>query len=168
MLKKKLLENLSNQKNFKHKFLISLIVVFIDQTSKILVRNFIKEGDKWPENFNLLFISHVENTGAAFGIFQGFTNLLTIITFFTLLGLLYFMLKIGFTSHWQNLGLSLILGGAIGNFLDRLIRGSVTDFIDPIYYPAFNIADSSIVIGTGLILLFAIVDRNNKEIIKGH
>ena len=166
MFNKKILENLSEQKNFKLKFLISLSVVFIDQTTKVLVRNFINEGDTWPENFNLLFISHIENTGAAFGIFQEYSNVLTIITFFTLIGLLYFMLKMSFVSHWQNLGLTLILGGARGNFLDRLIRGSVTDFIDPIYYPAFNIADSSIVIGTGLILLFAIVDRNNTEIIK--
>ena len=166
MFNKKILETLSEQKNFKLKFLISLSVVFIDQTTKVLVRNFINEGDTWPENFNLLFISHIENTGAAFGIFQEYSNVLTIITFFTLIGLLYFMLKMSFVSHWQNLGLTLILGGAIGNFLDRLIRGSVTDFIDPIYYPAFNIADSSIVIGTGLILLFAIVDRNNTEIIK--
>lgn len=168
MLRKKNLENLSNQKNFKLKFLISLTIVFIDQFTKILVRNFINEGDTWPANFNLLFISHIENTGAAFGIFQEFSNVLTIITFFTLLGLFYFMLKMSFISHWQNLGLALILGGAIGNFLDRLIRGSVTDFIDPIYYPAFNVADSSIVIGTGLILVFAIVDKSNTTIIKRH
>ena len=57
MFNKKILENLSEQKNFKLKFLISLSVVFIDQTTKVLVRNFINEGDTWPENFNLLFIS---------------------------------------------------------------------------------------------------------------
>ena len=68
MFNKKILETLSEQKNFKLKFLISLSVVFIDQTTKVLVRNFINEGDTWPENFNLLFISHIENTGAAFGL----------------------------------------------------------------------------------------------------
>ena len=133
MLKKNFFENLRNRNDFKLKLSITLTVIFIDQITKILIRNFIDEGDTWPANFNLLYISHIENTGAAFGIFQGYTNLLTIITFLTLLGILYFMLKISFTSHWQNLGLTFILGGAIGNFLDRLIFK-----IDSVFHSSFG------------------------------
>ena len=91
----------------------------------------------------------MENTGAAFGILQGNGTLL-IVPVMIAIGAVLLMLVWTPQQRYGGLysaALALILGGAIGNLIDRVARGSVTDFIDPIHYPAFNLADSSIVIG---------------------
>jgi signal peptidase II len=128
-----------------------LLVTIADQLTKNLwVRSF-PEGRTFFEAGFLRFV-HVRNSGAAFGILPGQSAALKIVA---VVGILALIAAILFArrrypyliSRWTTLGASLLLGGALGNLIDRLRFGQVTDFIDFGIWPAFNIADSGIVIG---------------------
>ena len=108
-------------------------------------------GESLPET-GLFRLTHITNTGAAFGLFQGQSFPLTIVALVGVIAILFFALYSYHRSPFYDnrlgkLALGLILGGTIGNLIDRLNQGFVTDFIDIGRWPAFNIADSAIVIG---------------------
>ena len=126
---------------------IAAAVVILDQLSKALVRGWLDEREVWPEGFDLIRISHVENSGAAFGILQGGGPFLIASSILGAVIVLLFLRAAPPGDRLYETALALVLGGALGNLIDRLFRGTVTDFIDPTHYPAFNIADSSIVVG---------------------
>lgn len=100
-------------------------------------------------------ITHVYNTGAAFSMLQQHPGLLLIITSILFLGLLAYSLRKSVMPPVERIGLSLVLGGALGNIGDRLMFGKVVDYLDVviIHYPVFNLADSFIFIGVCLLLL---------------
>lgn len=95
---------------------------------------------------------YTTNTGAAFGILQGHTTLLIFIGLVVIGALLYY-------SHEHQLALGFLLGGTFGNLIDRVIYGSVIDFIHLPFWPSFNVADSFNVLGVGLLLLDALVRK---------
>jgi signal peptidase II len=137
-------------------FLIGLLIVVADQLSKAWIRTNLLEGQSLFE-LGFFRITHIHNTGAAFGLFQGQSFILTIIAIVVITIILVY----AFVSYryfpWQEsrlgrLALCLLLGGTVGNLIDRLRLGYVTDFIDFGYWPAFNIADSAVTIG---IIIFA-------------
>ncbi len=137
-------------------FLIVLLVVTADRLSKIWIRSNLARGESLPET-GLFRLTHVQNTGAAFGLFQDQSVPLTIVALIGIVVLLLFALfiyrRLPFLDN--RLGkpaLGLVLGGTVGNLIDRLHLGYVTDFIDIGIWPAFNIADSAIVVG---VILFA-------------
>ena len=138
---------------------IAAVVVLLDQLTKAWIRGWLAEGDAWPSTDAWFAISHVENAGAAFGILQGATEFLLAAAVVGVLGLLLYLWRFPPQQPLYFLALSMILGGAIGNFIDRVTIGTVTDFIDPAYYPAFNIADSAIVVGIGAILLLTYIEE---------
>lgn len=127
--------------------LISLGVIAADQLTKAVIRDRLTEGEAWPSPDALIAISHVENSGAAFGILQGAGAFLLAAAAIGVAAVLVYMLLVPPAQRLYVAALSLILGGAIGNLIDRVSKGTVTDFIDPTRYPAFNIADSAIVCG---------------------
>ncbi len=137
-------------------FLTALLVVAADQLSKIWIRSNLATGESLPET-GFFRLTHVQNTGAAFGLFQGQSFPLTIVA---LIGIVAILLVVFlFSRHFPFLdnrlakpALALVLGGTVGNLVDRLNLGYVTDFIDIGIWPAFNIADSAITVG---IILFA-------------
>ena len=136
--------------------LIALLVVALDQLSKVWIRSNLLVGQSLPET-GFFRLTHVYNTGAAFGLFQGQSLALTIIALVGITVLLVYALFIyhRFPFSDNMLGrstLGLILGGAVGNLIDRLRFGYVTDFIDVGIWPAFNLADSAIVVG---VIIFA-------------
>jgi signal peptidase II len=131
---------------------VAALVVLADQLTKSFIRARLAEGEAWPVLGTLLEISHVENSGAAFGILQGAGTFLLLATIAGVTALSVYLLVAPFTSRWYTFALSLVLGGAIGNFIDRATRGTVTDFIDPTHYPAFNLADSAIFLGITTLL----------------
>ncbi len=131
---------------------LAALVVLADQLTKAFIRARLVEGESWPVLGELLRISHVENSGAAFGILQGAGVFLLLTTVVGVAALSAYLFLVPLGSRWYTLSLALVLGGAIGNFIDRVTRGTVTDFIDPARYPAFNIADSSIVVGVAILL----------------
>ncbi|MAH39632.1 MAG: signal peptidase II [Dehalococcoidales bacterium] len=136
-------------------FLTALLVVVADQQSKSWIRSILAVGESMPET-GFLRLAHVQNTGSAFGLFQDQALLLTIVAFIGIAALLFF----GLFGHRRfpslvtipaKLALGLILGGTVGNLIDRLNYGYVTDFIAIGYWPTFNIADSTVVVGAILI-----------------
>ena len=133
-----------------------LLVVTADQLTKNLWISSYNEGEViWQLGFFRLV--HVHNTGAAFGLFQGQSFALTIVALLGIAMLLLYALLIyrRFPFLDNTLGkvaLGLVLGGTVGNLIDRLRFGYVTDFIDVGIWPAFNIADSAVTVG---IIIFA-------------
>ena len=139
-------------------FLTASLVVAADQLSKTWVRSY-PEGPIYEKGFFRL--THVHNTGASFGLFQGYSFIITIVVFIGIAFLLFWVLflhrrfpLLTTASSWLALGL--ILGGAVGNLIDRLRLGHVTDFIAVSIWPAFNVADSATVVGV-IILIYSLL-----------
>lgn len=137
----------------------ALLVIAADQLSKLWVRSNMALGESIPDS-GFLRLIHVRNTGAAFGLFEDQTFALTIFGAVGAAAVLYiFFISDRFSPLAGLKGkliLSLILGGTIGNLIDRLSRNYVTDFIDIGIWPTFNIADSAVVIGI-IALIFLII-----------
>ena len=133
-------------------FLIALSVFFLDQLAKYLIRTYIGPFDviRVLPFFNIVY---VENIGSAFGMFKGLGN-----TFFVIIALLAMALisALIIRDKDNRLIFSLILGGAAGNLMDRIIHGYVIDFLDVYagryHWPAFNVADSALTIGIALLI----------------
>lgn len=134
---------------------VALFVIVADQISKAIVIASLHPGETWPEGWGLIRISHVHNYGAAFGILQGASTFLVIAPMIAIAAITVFLLTLPSQSKWYSVGLAAILGGAVGNLIDRIRLGYVTDFIDPTRYPSFNIADSAIVLGVALVAILS-------------
>ncbi|MFQ6122569.1 MAG: signal peptidase II [Dehalococcoidales bacterium] len=137
-------------------FLTGLLIVVADQLSKAWIKINLPEGQSLFE-IGFLRITHVHNTGAAFGLFPGQSFALTIVALIGITVILIYVLVISHRFPLPNgilgkLALGLIFGGTLGNLIDRLRLGYVTDFIDFGYWPAFNIADSAVTVG---VIIFA-------------
>jgi signal peptidase II len=143
--------------------LVAAVVFVLDQLTKALIRNWLALGERWPDDFELLRLSHVENDGAAFGMLQGAGPLLVVTTVVAIALIMFTMLRSDTYPRSHLYALALILGGAIGNLSDRLARGSVTDFIEPTHYPSFNLADSAIVVGVAAIVVMTLFQRSENE-----
>jgi signal peptidase II len=128
-------------------FTIALITIFIDQISKYWVY---RSRPDWTSNW--LHIHLIKNTGAGFGILPNQTILLGLISLIVAIGIIVNYQKIEKEKFPQFLW-ALLLGGIIGNMLDRFFRRFVIDFIDLGFWPAFNVADSAITLST-LALIF--------------
>lgn len=135
-------------------FLISAVCVLIlDQVTKYIIIEKLPISSEIEVIRGFFYITHLKNTGAAFGLFQDSTRTLTIISFvaIALIIILKIMLKLNYAFY--NVSLGFILGGALGNLIDRYFVGEVTDFLNFTFWPVFNIADSFIIIGFCLIIL---------------
>jgi len=144
-------------------FAIAGVVLVADQVTKALVRDWLAVGEAWPSRDAWLAISHVENSGAAFGTFQGAGLWLLAATVIGCLAVLGYLLRYPPTQRLHLVALSLVLGGAFGNLIDRVAKGTVTDFIDPAYYPAFNIADSAVVVGVSTMFVLTLLEGRRSE-----
>ncbi|MDL4839991.1 signal peptidase II [Aquibacillus rhizosphaerae] len=145
---------------------IALVIVLIDQITKwLVVTNMeLRESIAVIEGF-FYFTSH-RNTGAAWGILAGQMLFFYIITLIVIGIVVYYIKKFSKESRLMGWALAFILGGAIGNFIDRLFRKEVVDFFD-VYigsydYPIFNIADSALVVGVGLVIIATFLDEKKK------
>ncbi len=134
-------------------FAISAMVIFADQTVKFIVRHKLTEGVSVKAIGNFVYFTYVKNRGAAFGIFQGGRWILATISLAVAVFML-FELKFFINDKLLLIGGALLFGGIIGNLLDRVFLGFVTDFIDLRVWPVFNIADSCIDIGLFLIVIY--------------
>jgi signal peptidase II len=144
----------------------AVLVVVLDRFTKFLVRNNIPLYGSWPET-GFFRITHGENTGAAFGMFQDSRIILSIISSIGVVVVLYIALWLSRTFiflRWKStmLALGLMLGGTVGNLIDRVFIGHVTDFLKAGSWPDFNIADSSLVVG-GILLAFNLIRASGAE-----
>lgn len=143
-------------------FIWSVLVVLIDQLVKMLIINNLSSGDSISLIGNFFNITYVENVGAAWGLFAGSRWFLIIIALLATYAIIkYFLLDVVVTKI-EFVSYILILGGIIGNMIDRIIRGYVIDYFEfnlGFYqFPVFNLADTAIVIGTGLVILHLIIN----------
>lgn len=134
-------------------FLVTAVATFTaDQAGKLLVRATMDPGDHIAV-FPGFAIVRARNEGIAFGLFPGNQNVVAVLTLVAL-GLIAMVLaRLATRSQAVAFGGGLLIGGSVGNFVDRLIHGGVTDFLDPVAFPAFNIADMGIVIGAAILAL---------------
>jgi len=131
----------------------ALAVIALDQFTKAMVRTALDRGESWPDADWPLRIRYVTNSGAAFGILQDQT---TFLIGTALIGLtaIYLYYRYPPFDHWVvPIAIGLMLGGAVGNLIDRIRVERVTDFVDVGWFPAFNVADSSITIAVVVLLL---------------
>lgn len=141
---------------------IALAVVVSDQVSKLWALHQLSGRGVQPLLPGLLQQRLVFNTGAAFSMLEGNAFALGLVSAVVALGLVFWIQTSGALSRWQSLGLGLLLGGAIGNGLDRWRLGSVVDFLDfvPIQFPVFNLADTAINLAV-LCLLIDVLRRQD-------
>ncbi len=135
-------------------FLVAALIVLADQVSKKAVRDRLLLGESWPDADWPVKLTHVTNSGAAFGILQGQTTFLIVTSLLGLAAIVLYYLYPPMEHGFLRAALGLQLGGAVGNLIDRLRLGEVTDFFDFPHFPAFNIADSAITVGVVSIIAF--------------
>lgn len=144
--------------------LVAAVVIILDQFSKFIVESTLPLNQSWAPIAALepvFRITHVSNTGTAFGLFQNGSALFAWVAVIVALVLLYYNYTLPSGHMALRLALGLQLGGALGNLIDRVRLGHVTDFLDFSYWPVFNVADTSIV--TGAILLGWLMWREQKH-----
>lgn len=146
-------------------YLIAIFVILLDQFTKWLIVSKMQFGESIPIVNNILYITSHRNRGAAWGILQGQMWLFYVITLVVIIALIYYIQKAAKGKILLGVSLSLMLGGAIGNFIDRVVRKEVVDFIHAYIFgynfPVFNVADSSLCIG--VILLMIVMLWNERE-----
>ena len=161
---------------FKQKWLRLLIVaglvVILDQVSKQMILNTIRLGSGFPLIEGFFNIVHVRNPGGAFGFLSGQSESIREFFFLFVTGLAAVFIvwvynTVPETHRTLASGLAMVFGGAVGNLIDRIRFGNVVDFIDwhvgALHWPAFNVADSAICIGVGILLLHILFDRMPAE-----
>lgn len=138
---------------------IGALIVLCDQATKFLAVRFLKPIGQLPVVQNIFHLTYVENTGIAFGLFQNYPSvwsiIITLSIFLLLFGIRFFSLQ----PFSRKMAYGFILGGAIGNWLDRVRFHYVIDFLDFRIWPVFNIADSFICMGVMIFLWFALRGR---------
>lgn len=135
-----------------HYFSIALGVVLLDRASKLVVQFGYRRGASILFRNGFFSLRYVKNPGGAFGIFPRKGHIFLIITILAVGLIVYLLFSSNLRRVYTNLGLALILGGSVGNLLDRLFSGGVVDFIQIWRIPIFNLADLAIICGSGLII----------------
>lgn len=135
--------------------IISIFILAADMLTKYLVQQTMKPYESIPVLKNVFHITYVQNTGAAFSILRGKTLFFTIVSCAVILAILFILMKYPIKSKIFKIVMAIILGGAVGNLIDRLRYGYVVDFLDLRIWPVFNIADCAIVVGV-LVLVYLI------------
>lgn len=148
-------------------YLTALIVIGLDQLTKYMTVQSIpyREVVEWIPGF--ISFTHHRNTGAAWSILEGQMMFFYIVTLIVVGVIIYYLHVYGRKDRLFGLALSLILGGAIGNFIDRLLFQYVVDMVrlEFINFPIFNVADMALTVGVGLMIVYLILDeiKNYKQ-----
>ncbi len=145
---------------------ICIVIAVCDQISKFLILTRVLPGEDIPVIDSFFSITFGKNTGAAWGIMQGFNDWLVILSMFVVISLLIFRRHFFENTVVHRVTLGLMAGGILGNLIDRIKHGYVIDFLDfyncTYHFPAFNIADSAICIGVALYIISVYVAEHKK------
>ena len=153
-------------------FVAAIVVFVLDRFTKGLINNHLAPWQAWNVIPGLFNIVHTENPGIAFGLLADLANpwrdiLLIGLALVVLAIISGVLLRAGGQSLLLRMGLALVMGGAVGNLFDRIVHGTVTDFVEvhagEHYFPAFNVADSAITVGACLLLLDMWYSRERKS-----
>lgn len=161
-------DNERSDKNTVIYYVIALIIFLVDQGSKWLVKTNMDLGQEISVIGDFFYITSHRNRGAAFGILQDQRWFFIVVTIIVVIALVWYIQKIkSQPDKLLPLALSLVLAGAIGNFLDRLLMGEVVDFFKFNFgsytFPIFNVADSAIVVGVALIILDTLLESRREK-----
>lgn len=132
---------------------IALAVIVLDQATKVAVAHTLAGRAPVALAGGLIYLDYTRNTGAAFSLLQAHGSLFVVVAVVVSLAIVLSYRRIAGTSTLTRIALGLVLGGALGNLIDRVRLGYVVDFIDLRWWPVFNLADSAIVIGVILLVL---------------
>lgn len=148
-------------------YFVSLLIILIDQLTKVLVINYMEIGESIPLIDDILYLTSHRNPGAAWGILAGQMWFFYVITLIVIGVIVYYMRTYAKEQRFLGISLGLVLGGAIGNFIDRVLYQEVVDFVN-VYigsynYPIFNVADSALVVGVILIGFITLKEEFTKE-----
>ena len=148
--------------------IITIVILIIDICSKIIVTKYLGLGKSVKIINDILYLTHVRNTGAAWSMFDGNKYFVLIVSAVIIIGFIMYLLKNRPNNNIEKTVYGFILGGALGNFINRCVKGYVTDFIDvkilKYDYPIFNLADIAITLGTlGLIIILFFAKQEEKK-----
>lgn len=132
------------------------VIIGLDQFTKELVRSNLEFGQIWmPWEWMLPYarVIHIFNTGAAFGLFKGANTVFMILAVIVAGAIIYYFPSVSRKDWVIRVALSMQLAGALGNLIDRMSIGHVTDFVSVGNFPVFNVADASITVGVGVLLI---------------
>ncbi len=148
-------------------FLIVLFVIVIDRLTNYWAANYLINVDTIPIINDVFHLTYAKNTGAAFSIFRNHTFALGFVSAITIIGLFIYLYLYRRNNKIDLLSVSIamIIGGAFGNMIDRFFRGYVVDYFDfrLIDFAIFNVADSFVVVGVGLMIIQLLIDEINKK-----
>lgn len=153
--------NLQNKKKY---VLILTLIIISDQVSKFFINSYFQDNPYKVLNVikDFLALRFVKNQGAVWGIFSNpshdlIPKIITLLSVLALGVVIYYFLKLQEVCKWELTALSFIMGGAVGNIIDRIVQGYVVDFLDvaigSYHWPTFNVADSFISIGVILLII---------------
>jgi signal peptidase II len=141
-------------------FIVFLIALF-DQATKALIVQRMYLYDSIPVMPGIFSITRIHNSGIAFGLFPGMPDVFKVVTAISVLIVFYFFLSTKPQTLLLTASCGLIMGGAVGNLIDRFRLGYVVDFIHFSFWPAFNVADSAVTVGVTLLMIsFFLAERN--------
>lgn len=141
-------------------YIIILGIIVIDQITKLIVNNSLSYGQSIPVINNIFHLTYVRNRGAGFGILQGQRELFILITILIITVLFIYRHRTE-RNRYLDIAMGLIIGGALGNFIDRIRLHYVIDYLDFRIWPVFNIADSAVVVGVGILILYLWKSEDN-------
>ncbi len=149
---------------YRDRVLVSavVLVVLFDQITKFIIRANLSKGESVPSDGFFRF-TYYENSGTIFGLFPNATVILTVVSFLAIGFLIYFFRTQRSPGLVMRIAIGILLGGAVGNLIDRLFKGEVTDFVDVGRWPIFNIADASITVGIFLLIVVTSLVPNKDE-----
>lgn len=146
-------------KNVLPLFIVAIPLLVLDIITKRMIQLHIPKGSEITIIDGFFNLRHDRNTGAAFGILSDQRTLLVIITIAALIFIIVYSFRFS-NSRWMQISLGFLMGGAVGNFIDRLYLGEVVDFLQfgieskRLYWPTFNVADISVCIGAGMLIIY--------------
>ncbi len=147
----------------KIEMLILLLIIGLDQLTKSWIESILQLHESIELIPGFFSLTYARNTGAAWSMLAGQMTFFIVLTSVVLCGLIWLMVKTPKESTWTRISFSLIMGGAIGNFIDRISFGYVRDFLDFIIFgydfPIFNVADMALCIGVALLALVMLMDK---------
>lgn len=124
--------------------------------TKKLVSTRLAPGESLPVIEGFFDVTHVRNTGAAFGLMPGYRPMFIAVALGVLVGVALYLLVAKPQSGLVHVALGLVCGGSVGNLVDRVVTGRVTDFLDFKVFPVFNVADSAIVLGVSVLVVWSV------------
>jgi len=134
-------------------FSAALLIVLLDQFTKFLIKQNFQLNQSIPIIKNIFHLTYITNSGSAFGLFKGINPFFILFSIVVIIAIFYYLKKIVENETLLQFAAGLLLGGTLGNLIDRLVYGAVTDFIDFRIWPVFNIADSSVTISIALLII---------------